>query len=140
MATSGYFLLATDGDFLMAIHRPCTQPQREGPSLEWCDVDSKPRQQPSPTGVRIAGDDYQWLAAWSECVDALADDQKDRRNSHRRRGRPGHRPADPRSLRRLRGRAVHAVGRAHCHRLRGRLQHRLSAAQQVDQGGLGQPK
>lgn len=38
----------------------------------------EPRQQPSPTGVRIAGDDYQWLVAWLQCVVALDGRQKDR--------------------------------------------------------------
>jgi hypothetical protein len=28
---------------------------------------------PSATGVRIAGDRYQWLVAWGACVDALLD-------------------------------------------------------------------
>ena len=28
---------------------------------------------PSPTGVRVAGDRYQWMHAWSACLDLLAD-------------------------------------------------------------------
>jgi uncharacterized protein YidB (DUF937 family) len=44
---------------------------------ESCDVAGKLRQHPSPTGVRIAGDRYQWLAAWSECVAALDSREKD---------------------------------------------------------------
>jgi hypothetical protein len=31
---------------------------------------------PGPTGVRIAGDRYQWLVAWQGCITALRDDQR----------------------------------------------------------------
>lgn len=34
---------------------------------------TKPLRLPSATGVRIAGDRYQWLVAWGACVDALLD-------------------------------------------------------------------
>ncbi len=33
----------------------------------------KPLPPPSATGVRIAGDHYQWLIAWHACVIALRD-------------------------------------------------------------------
>jgi hypothetical protein len=34
---------------------------------------TEPQPAPSPTGVRIAGDRYQWLIAWQACVTVLRD-------------------------------------------------------------------
>ncbi|WP_460631921.1 SAVED domain-containing protein [Leifsonia lichenia] len=34
---------------------------------------SQPHQMPSPTGVRIAGDEYQWLHVWRACLQILHD-------------------------------------------------------------------
>ena len=34
----------------------------------------EPLPRPSATGVRIAGDRFQWLVAWGDCVEALLDD------------------------------------------------------------------
>ncbi len=40
----------------------------------------EPLPRPSATGVRVAGDRFQWLVAWGACVEALLDDARGEQN------------------------------------------------------------
>ena len=54
-------------DILMATATRSSRPLNSGSPM------TEPLPVPSPTGVRIAGDRYQWLVAWEACVTVLRD-------------------------------------------------------------------